>query len=232
MTSGPAAVAGDPISRLKGRMAEALVEAVFKRAKYTVARVCREPQRPALVRIGRTEFMPDFVVWRILDEPSLGHCSYRLLAIEVKYRADLEDYLRRDSPSRSAEVAQQWPELYEIIVTDRPQSGRSCFQAVHVSALPADTTPVTLDLHLVPGLDIYRRTVEEYEGLVRGIFPILGSHQGSHPGSHDAREQERKPGAWMPGRSEGRGHRRVRPGGDAHRYRPSVVSEQRPGVSE
>lgn len=223
----------DPISLLKGRMAEALVEAVFKRAKYTVARVGREAQRPALVRIGRTEFMPDFVVWRTLDEPSLAQCSDRLLAIEVKYRANLEDYLRRDSPSRSAEVAQQWPELYEIIVTDRPQSGRSCFQAVHVSALPAGMTPVTLDLHLVPGLDIYRRTVEEYEGLVREIFPILGSHQGSHQGSPDARvEQERKPGAWMPGRSEGRGSRRARPAGNAHRYRPSVVSEQRPGVSE
>jgi len=56
-----------PISLLKGRMAEALVEAVFKRAKYTVARVGRETQIPALVRTGRTEFMPDFVVWRALD---------------------------------------------------------------------------------------------------------------------------------------------------------------------
>jgi hypothetical protein len=219
----------DPIRLLKGRMAEALVEAVVKRAKYTVARVGRETQMPALVRGGRAEFMPDFVVWRALDEPSLGHHSYRLLAIEVKYRADLEDYLRRDSPSRSAEVAQQWPELYEIIVTDRPQSGRSCFQAVHLSTLPADVTPVTLDLDRVPGLDIYRRTVEEYEGLVREIFPIFGSHRGSP----DARaERERKPGARMAGRSEGRGHRRVRSVGDSHRYRPSVVSEHRPGVSE
>jgi hypothetical protein len=219
----------DPISLLKGRMAEALVEAVFKRAKYTVARVGRETQMPALVRSGRGEFMPDFVVWRALDEPSLGHHSYRLLAIEVKYRADLEDYLRRDSPSRSAEVAQHWPELYEIIVTDRPESGRSCFQAVHVSALPAGTTPVTLDLHLVPGLDIYRRTVEEYEGLVREIFPILGSRQRSP----DPRaEQARKPGAWMAAHSGGRGHRRVRSAGEPHGYRPSVVSEHRPGVSE
>jgi hypothetical protein len=215
----------DPIGLLKGRMAEALIEAVFKRAKYTVARVVRETPIPALVRTGRSEFMPDFVVWRALDEPGLGHHSYRLLAVEVKYRADLEDYLRRDSPSRSAEVARQWPELYEIIVTDRPQSGRSCFQAVHVSTLPAGLTPVTLDLHLVPGLDIYRRTVEEYEGLVREIFPVLGSH--------DARvELDRKPGAWMTGRSAGRGHRRGRPADDLHRYRPSMVSEQRPGVSE
>jgi hypothetical protein len=219
----------DPISLLKGRMAEALVEAVFKRAKYTVARVGRETQMPALVRTGRTEFMPDFVVWRALDAPSLGHDSYRLVAVEVKYRADLDDYLRRASPSRSAEVAQQWPELYEIIVTDRPQSGRSCLQAVHVAALPAGTTPVTRDLHLVPGLDIYRKTVEEYEGLVREIFPILGSHQGP---PETCAERERKPGAWMAGRSAGRGHRRVRSAGDPHRYRPSVVSEHRPGASE
>ena len=215
----------DPISLLKGRMAEALVEAVFKRAKYTVARVGRDAQMPALVRTGRSEFMPDFVVWRALDEPSLGHHSYRLVAVEVKYRADLEDYLRRDSPSRSPEVARQWPELYEILVTDRPQSGRSCFQVVHVSSLPVGLTPVTLDLHLVPGLDIYRKTVEEYEGLVREIFPILGSHD-----THD--EPERKPGTWMAGRSAGRGHRRGRPAADLHRYRPSMVREQRPGVSE
>lgn len=215
----------DPISLLKGRMAEALVEAVFKRAKYTVARVGRETHVPALGRADRSELMPDFVVWRALDEPSLGHHSYRLLAVEVQYRADLEDYLRRDSPSRSTEVAQQWPELYEIIVTDRPQPGRSCFQAVHVSTLPAAITPVTLDLHLVPGLDLYRRTVEEYEGLVREIFPILGSH--------DPRaEPERRPGASMAGRSAGHGHRRGRPTDALHRYRRSMVSEQRPGASE
>jgi len=223
----------DPISLLKGRMAEALVEAVFKRARYTVARVGRETQMPALVRSGHTEFMPDFVVWRALDEPSLGHHSYRLVAIEVKYRADLADYLCRDSPSRSAEVAQQWPELYEILVTDRPEGGRSCFQAIQVSALQAGTMPVTLDLHQVSGLDIFRRTVEEYEGLVREIFPILGSHQGARQGSGHARvEPERKPGARMPGRNEGRGHRLSRPAHDPHRYRPSVVSEHRPGASE
>lgn len=223
----------DPISLLKGRMAEALVEAVFKRARYTVARVGRETHMPALVRSGRTEFMPDFVVWRALDGPSLGHHSYRLVAIEVKYRADLADYLCRDSPSRSAEVAQQWPELYEILVTDRPEGGRSCFQAIQVSALQAGTMPVTLDLHQVSGLEIFRRTVEEYEGLVREIFPILGSHQGARQGSGHAHvEPERKQGARMPGRNEGRGHRLNRPARDQHRYRPSVVSEHRPGASE
>lgn len=215
----------DQISLLKGRMAEALIEGIFKRARYTVARVGRETQMPTLVRIGPAEFMPDFVVWRVLDTLSLGHRSYHLLALEVKYRADLEGYLRRDSPSRSPEVAQQWPELYEIVVTDRPEPGRSCFQAIHVSSLLEGTTPVTIDLHLVPGLDIYRGTVEEYEGLVREIFPILGSR------SEEGTDWLRKSAAWM-GRSEGRGHRRRRPAGHPRGYRPSTPSEQVQGASE
>ena len=215
------------IDLLKGRMAEALVEGIFKRAQYTVARVGRETHVPSLMRSGRTEFVPDFVVWRVLDEPSLGHHSYRLLAIEVKYRADLERYLRRDSRSRSPEVAQQWPELYEIIVTDRPEPGRSCFQTVHVSALPQGMPPVTLDLHLVPGLDVYRRTVEEYEGLVREIFPILGSRTAS--AVRDASDWTHKPPARMPGR---RDERQRRLAGDPRGYRPSPPQEQAPGVSE
>ena len=220
----------DQINLLKGRMAEALVEGIFKRALYTVARVGRETQMPSLMRSGRAEFMPDFVVWRALDEPSLGHHSYRLLAIEVKYRADLADYLRRDSLSRSPEIAQQWPELYQIIVTDRPEVGRSCFQAVHVSALPQGMRPVTLDLHLAPGLGVYRRTVEEYEGLVREIFPILGSRSGSAPSRVSDR---RKPPAGMHARGEGHDRRRARPAGDPRGYRPSAPpQEHRHGVNE
>lgn len=158
----------------------------------------------------------------------------------MKYRADLADYLRRDSASRSPEVAQQWPELYEIIVTDRPEPTRWCFQAVHVSTQPDGTPPATRDLHLVPDLDIYRRTVEEYEGLVREIFPILGSR---NPGSRDGGSRgagsgrwdadwARKPQTRMPGRGEARDHRRPRPAGDPRGYRPSPPHEHRQGVSE
>ena len=215
----------DSIAILKGRMAEALIEAVFKRAGYTVARVGRETQMPALVRTGRAEFMPDFVVWRPLDDPSLGHHSYRLVAIAVKYRADLEGYLRRESPSRTVEVAQQWPELYEIVVTDKPAGGQSCFQVLHVSQLAQGTAPAPRDLHSVPGLDIYRKTVEEYEGLVREIFPILGSRRVPD-------EEPRKPEAWMPGRRHRSGHGHAHLVADVPRYRPPLVSEHRPGASE
>ncbi len=218
----------DQINLLKGRMAEALVEGIFKRARYTVARVGRETQVPALIRTGPAEFMPDFVVWRALDEPSLGHHSYRLLAVEVKYRTDLEDYLRRGSRYWSAEAAQRWPELHEIIVTDRPDPGRSCFQAVHVAGRSDGAPPVTLDLHLVPGLDIYRRTVEEYEGLVREIFPILGARSGAPRSA--ASDCGRKPVARMPGRGERRGHGQPAPAPPG--YRPFAPNEQRHGVSE
>jgi len=228
----------DDINLLKGRMAEALVEGIFKRAQYMVARVARETQVSALMRTGQS--VPDFVVWKALDEPSLGHRSYLLLAIEVTYCAGLDDFLRRETPARSPEVALRWPELYEILVTDRPEIGRSCFQAVHVSILPPAAPPSSLDLHLVPGLDIYPRTVEEYEGLVREVFPLIGSRNGeSRKGGSRSGDWARKLGGRAPARRDarsdarihGRVHHRPRPAGD-HAYRPSAAQEQRQGASE
>lgn len=227
----------DDISLLKGRMAEALVEGIFKRARYMVARVARATQVSALMRTGQS--VPDFVVWKALDEPSLGHRSYLLLAIEVKYCADLDDYLRHETPARSPEVALQWPELYEILVTDRPELGRSCFQAVHVSILPPAAGPSTRDLHLVPGLDIYRRTVVEYEGLVREVFPLIGSRSGgSRNGGSGNVDWARRLGGRAPARQDTRTHPRSRPAGDHgdrsgdRGYRPSAAQEQRHGASE
>lgn len=223
----------DDVNLLKGRMSEALVEGIFKRAQYMVARVARETQVSARLRTGQS--VPDFVVWKSLDEPSLGHRSYLLLAIEVKYCARVEDHLRREAPARSPEVALQWPELYEILVTDRPEPGRSCFQAVHVSILPPVAPPSTLDLHLVPGLDIYPRTVEEYEGLVRGVFPIIGSQNGGsqNGGSRSGSgEWARRLGARVPARGAARGHRERRPAGEPHGHRSSAAHEQRQGASE
>ena len=134
-------------------------------------------------------------------------------------------------PARSPEVALQWPELYEILVTDRPELGRSCFQAVHISILPPGEPLSTLDLHLVPGLDIYRRTVEEYEGLVREVFPLIGSKKG-------AGDWARELGSRTLARHDSRPHPRSRPARDhgdrpgERGYRPSAAQEQRHGVSE
>jgi len=218
----------DDIDLLKGRMSEALVEGIFKRARYMVARVARETQVSPLMRTGQS--VPAFVVWKSLDEPSLGHRSYLLLAIEVKYCANLEDHLGRAAPARSPEVALRWPELYEILVTERPEVGRSCFQAVRASIQPPAAPLSTLDLHQVPGLDIYRRTVEEYEGLVREVFPLIGSRNGSRSGDW-ARALGGRAAARHDVRGGARIHRRARSAGD-HGQRPPAAHEQRQGVSE
>jgi hypothetical protein len=44
---------------------------------------------------------------------------------------------------------------------------------IDLSAMRLGETLVSVDLHEVRDLDIYARTVEEYEGLVRRIFPML-----------------------------------------------------------
>jgi len=188
--------------------------------------VARETQVSALMRTGQS--VPDFVVWKALDEPSLGHRSYLLLAIEVTYCANLDDYLHRESSARSPEVALQWPELYEILVTDRPEVGRSCFQAIHVSILPPAAPPSSLDLHLVPRLDIYPRTVEEYEGLVREVFPLIGSRNGGSRSGDRARKLAGRAPARRDARSDARVHARIH----HHAYRPSAAQEQRQGASE
>ena len=89
----------DDVNQLKGRMAEALVEGIFKRAQYMVACGWRgETQVSALMVPARA--CPTSWCGRP-STSELGHRSYLLLAIEVKYCPNLDDYLRRDMPARS-----------------------------------------------------------------------------------------------------------------------------------
>ena len=153
------------------------------------------------MRTGQS--VPDFVVWKRWTSRAWAR-TYLLLAIEVTYCANLDDYSTANARALARGGA-QWPELYEILVTDRPEVGRSCFQAVHVSILPPAAPPSSLDLHLVPGLDIYPRTVEEYEGLVREVFPLIGSRKG---GSRSG-DWARKLGGRAPARRAARIHARI-----------------------
>ncbi len=54
----------DAINHLKGRIGEAFVEALLRRANYSVSRVGREAHVPSLLTVGRTAYMPDFLAWR------------------------------------------------------------------------------------------------------------------------------------------------------------------------
>jgi hypothetical protein len=116
-------------------MAEALVESILRRAGYRVARVGRESHVHELARVGRAEFSPHFLVWkqalRSATQPAPLH---RLLALEVKYRSNLLEFVRTKVDSLAAQIGDQWPQLYCILTTDKPADGRSCFQVLELKS--------------------------------------------------------------------------------------------------
>ena len=150
----------------KSRIAQALVESIFRRAQYHVSAF--RGDQP--LRFGREDFSPDLVV-RARD----GGAKDRLLV--VKYRPYLDQFLGVDSQRGDRSVfsmmRRQWPDVWVVLVTDRPDAGRSCFQAVsadgHVPGVPIRT----LDLADVPEFGIFPRNVEDHEALVRSIISLL-----------------------------------------------------------
>jgi len=164
------------VNNLKGRIAEALVESIFQRALYRVARVGRESHVQGLLKSGAGEFAPDFLVWKPVQGQEFERDLHRMMSIEVKYRSNLRAFVKNDLEPLVARVRGQWPELYCVLVTDDPGERRSCFQVFDVKEHVAGTDPVTLDLDQHRALDIYATTVREYEGLAREIFSLLGAY--------------------------------------------------------
>ncbi len=169
----PRARRGGEIESLKGRIAEAFVESIFRRAGYRVSRAGRERQFQRLVKIGTDEFLPDFLLHKPAGATPAGRPLHRLIPVEVKYRASVEDFLRSHGDELLARLGEQWPELCLVFVTDHPASGRSCFQVLDVAVARPGAPLATVDLHYVHDFDVYVTTAQEYEGLVRQIFPLL-----------------------------------------------------------
>jgi len=150
----------------KSRIAQALVESVFRRAQYHVSPF----QSDQPLRFGREDFSPDLVV-----RAKEGASEDRLLV--VKYRPHLDQFLgvesQRGDRSVFSMMRRQWPEVWVVLVTDRPDAGRSCFQAVraedHVPGVPIRA----LDLADVPEFGIFPQNVEDHEALVRSIIGLL-----------------------------------------------------------
>src|SRR3972149_6008624 len=110
----------------KSRIAEALVESIFRRARYHI-RPYRSEALP--LRFGREDFSPDFRV--SLDSEAVAD---QTVLVEVKYRPSAYQFLsvenQRGDRSVFLMARRSWPNLYFILVTDRPEPGRSCFQAI------------------------------------------------------------------------------------------------------
>jgi hypothetical protein len=154
----------------KSRVAEALVESIFRRARYDV-RPFRSTQNLPL-RFGREDFSPDF---RVTQTSSQG--EERDFLIEVKYRPSIEQFIsvenQRGDKSVFFMARRQWPALYFVLVSERPEPGRSCFQAVVFETLRHGEPFRTLDLTEVKELGLFPHNVEDHEELVRRIFELL-----------------------------------------------------------
>ncbi len=152
----------------KSRIAEALVESIFRRARY---RVRSFQSQHAPLRFGREDFSPDFWVSPV-DE---GETVERL--IEVKYRPSIEQFIsvenQRGERSLFTFARRLWPTLYFVLVTDRPEAGRSCFQAISFAAASVTEPFRTVDLIKLAELGIFEQNIADHEELVRRIFGLL-----------------------------------------------------------
>lgn len=155
----------------KSRIAEALVESIFRRARYAVSRF-HSDQFP--LRFGREDFSPDF---HVSLDPSEGEPLEFL--VEVKYRPHIDQFIsvenQRGDRSVFLMARRQWPKLYFVLVTDHPEPGRSCFQAISFGDYTPGAPFKTVDLTDLKTLGIFRHNVEDHEALVASIFDLLNA---------------------------------------------------------
>ena len=155
----------------KSRVAEALVESIFRRARYEVQpfRIEHTP-----LRLGREDFSPDF---RVCLPGENG--DRQELLVEVKYRPSVEQFIsvenQRGDRSIFLMARRHWPLLYFVLVTDRPLAGRSCFQAIAFSQLKPGEPFQTVDLEQLDELRIFRNNLADHEELVRRIMGLLAA---------------------------------------------------------
>ncbi len=158
---------------IKGRIAVALVESIFRRAGFALAPVVHPEVSP---RHGREDLIPDFQV--TLPTPADGAAEgpqARRGPLSPAGRPVPAHRSRSAGPHSLFTVARrQWPGLLFVFVTDHPEPGRSCFQVVDLeSPGPAEATSTSLDLHAHADLRIFRQNVDEHETLLRRMFTLL-----------------------------------------------------------
>jgi hypothetical protein len=154
---------------IKGRIAVALVESIFRRAGFALGPV---PAPEPSARPGREELSPDFAVHR---GGSAGTRAPR--PVEVRYRSQIGQYLaiegQRGANSVFALAKRQWPDLLFVFVTDHPEPGRSGYQAVDLTDWAVGQAVRAVDLATHPELAVYPQNVEEHEQLLRRMVALL-----------------------------------------------------------
>jgi len=162
-------VTEEQINIIKGRIGEALVEALLKEADYDVCRIGSERNfQSATPDRGPA---PDFVVFR----PNQSG-FYRLFHLEVKYRANIEFFLKEEADRGVKSVFEhhsKWPALHCVLVTDQPRRGQSCFQVANLATYQTGQVVEVKDLADWDWLDIPRDVISSYQAAVQDLFSAL-----------------------------------------------------------
>ncbi|MGH7325805.1 MAG: hypothetical protein ACREJ9_14345 [Candidatus Rokuibacteriota bacterium] len=157
---------GMDLHEAKERIAIALVESIFRRAGYGIRQFAGEPAP----RVAPEDFTPTFYV-----AAAGAHTPEREFPIGVAYRPFLEPYIALENQRRQSSVfilaRRQWPGLQLVLVTDHPEGGRSCFQAL--AGGERGTELRTVDLVHMPELAILPRDAADNEDLLLRIYALL-----------------------------------------------------------
>jgi hypothetical protein len=154
----------------KSRIAEALVESIFRRARYDVAPFKTDQ---SLLRFGREEFSPTFRVFQHLEGEA------RDFLVAVKYRPSADQFIAVENQRGERSIFQMmrrhWPSLYFVLVTERPEPGRCCFQAVPFQTLRSGESFRAVDLREIKDFELFPHNIEDHEELTRRIFASLNA---------------------------------------------------------
>ncbi len=156
------------VHETKDRIAVALVESIFRRARCRVRPFRPEPGD---ARFPREDFAPSF--WVAVPSPDGGA---RELLVDVSYRPFVRPFIALEDQRRTSSIFHQarrhWPSLRFILVTDHPEPGRSSFQCVVL----APGAPIrTVDLADVEEFGIFPHNVGDHEELLVRIFAMLAA---------------------------------------------------------
>jgi hypothetical protein len=155
----------------KDRIAVALVESIFRRARYRIRPFQADP---AMLRFVREDFTPDFHATLEAEDEFL---------VDVTYRPFVEPFIALENQRRESSVfvlaRRHWPALRSVLVTDHPDRGRSCFQAVVVDFTSGERRLRTVDLAAAGELGIFAHNVADHEQLLLRIFTLLLAERGS-----------------------------------------------------
>jgi hypothetical protein len=163
------------LHQAKGRVAVALVESIFRRARYRV----RPVEGTALSRTVREGFAPDFEASLTTEDGVV-----RDFLIDVAYRPFLGPFIDLENQRRQASIyalaRRDWPNLRSVVVTDHPEPARSCFQAIELEAGPSGARLHAVDLADAAEFDLFAQNISDHQELLLRIVALLSSDRRPH----------------------------------------------------